>query len=223
MRFTQFYYPSAEGMKLRSGKIINCIINSELYQDMNAYKIDDEYANTYSFHGNPCRDVFILFEFLEKHYKVIRREPLLSEFYYDIPKQIVKLINKLKNPKNHCSCHQNTRCSYPLFLDEYLDLDDLRYQNEPFIGQEMKNYTGYKYRNMYRTYNLNFLKLESRPDLNIHIERPSHDFTLLIKELKHWFKYFDRHNEFDLKYIHKTVLYKKTINDCADVIASYLK
>jgi hypothetical protein len=153
---------------------------------------------------------------------VIRREPLLSTLYYSISKHITNLIKDLNNPENPCLCHNNTRYMDPLFLDEYFDLDDLRYRNEPFIGEEMKKYDGYKHRTMYRIYHLNFLKLDIRPHLNIYIESIHHDFKLLVGELNHWFKYFDRHNEPDLKYIN-TLLYKKTINDCAHVITSYLE
>jgi len=221
MSFTQYYFPATEGMKLRSGKVINCIKNSYLYQDMNAYTPKNDYGGKYAFHCNPCRDVFILLEFLEKNYRIIRREPLLSTLYYSIPKHIANLINELKNPKKHCSFHENTRHYDPLFLDEYFDFDDLRARNEPFIGQEMKKYDGYKHRNMYRTYHLNFLKMAVRPHLNIHIESIYHDFNLLTSELKHWFKYFNRHNEPDLKKIN-SMLYEKTIHDCVNMISSYL-
>lgn len=222
-RFTQYYCPREQGMILRSGKVINCIINSDLHEELENYiNNKDKSDEDYMFHGSPCKECFILFDFLDKHHLAIRNDPHLSKIYYNMSARISMLIEKLRNPTEFCCCHQNTSYRYPFFLDEYYDLVELKEMDRhTALGEKMENYTGYENRKMYRQYHLNFLCMRPRPEMRIFIDSPFHDFTLLIKELQHWFRYFDRHNVSDIKKI-TAILGDVTIIDCASMITSYL-
>jgi hypothetical protein len=221
MSYTQFYCPRDQGMILRSGRVINCIENTKFYEDL--YEFENGYAgytDEYAFHCIPCKEVFVLLDFMEKYYDILRSEKHLSKIYYSIPKRISTLIAKLGD-QNKCTCHLNTRSRWALFLDEFYDLDQLRSEDEQRIGSIMENYGGYEDRKTYRLYNRNFLCMRPRPDLHIFIDSPFHDFEMVIRELIHWNRYFDRHNIPDLKKI-KSILSYRTINDCAGIIAGFL-
>lgn len=225
MSFTQYYFPQEQGMTLRSGKVINCIINSDLYKDLN--NMDNGFAHEENvFYTSPCVEVFTLFEFLEEYYNVIRTDTHLSELYYSIPSRINKLISLLNDSNQQCHCN-NTYCKYYPFFDlfeQYCELSDARDMSMDYQmidAQLMETYSGYYDRKTYRKYHLNFIYMRPRPEMRIFIDSPFHDFTLLIRELRHWLKYFNRHNVPDMKKI-KTILNNRINSDCAGVIASYL-
>ena len=204
---------------------INFLLDQDITQRFDSIInsiIDDKYIHggqEFEFYQRPCKEAYILLDFMEKYYDVLRNEKTLAKIYYSISKCISILIERLKN-QNECTCHLNTRPKWAIFLDEFYDLDELRAQNEVHANS-MANYGGYEDRNTYRLYNLNFLCMRPRPELKIFIDSPFHDFELVTRELIHWKRYFDQHNVYDLKKINK-ILYNKTVNDCIQHINKYL-
>ncbi|MEX0597793.1 MAG: hypothetical protein WD512_14975, partial [Candidatus Paceibacterota bacterium] len=110
--FTQFFCGTTEGMKLRSGTVINHIKNTPLFED-----IVDLYENwplRPSHDGernegssNYCGDCFAIINrlrFIERHHETLRNEPNLLDMYQYELNELNNTILAMEGRKNLCEC-----------------------------------------------------------------------------------------------------------------------
>ena len=226
IKYTQYYCSSDEGMKLKSGKRINCIENTELSHDFERIKYDI-YPYEYSHYGKTCRSAFVMFEFFEKYYEILYDKPELKTLYYSISKYLTNIIlPDLKSDYSKCFCDIERRQGdreCVLFREyEHLDVEREHHADYIGIGKELiDTYTGYQNRKNYRLYHRNFIKVEFMRVRRYSFPMPKHDITQIIAETEHWLSYFNRLNKSDRLELNK-LLSKKTISDCASIITSFL-
>ena len=205
MRYTQFYCSSNEGMKLRSGKIINCLENTELFHDFEKIKYDI-HPERYSHYGRSCRSAFVLFEFFEKHYKLLSSQQELSNLYYSISKYLTSVIlPDLKSEYNKCFCDMERKQGERecILLKEYEILNVERENHRLFIENQIEDYADYEYRKHYRLYHTNFISINFVRVRQHTFPVPKHNISQIITEMELWLKYFNRMNQSDRNDVHK--------------------
>jgi hypothetical protein len=229
-KFNQYYCDTNDGMKLRSGKVLNCIVNSSLHRDMDQmmfhirlYCRGYEDENDYYDYGDRCNIMFILFEFLEKYYLELSTNVFLKKKYYDL-RGWIKCFMIHAEHSSHRQCYCDSYYSDDIGQDSWLLYDEYNY----FIDQTKNHSSEYKnYMDNYQDYNDRYLYRFHKKNFIMFIgglrRMVAHDFQQITEELMHWYKYFSRSHRSDIKVVHK-VLNKNTIlnEDCINLICQFL-
>lgn len=67
--FTRYYYPRKDGMRLRSGRVINCLMNDKEFTTSNAELQGIIYETNIS--KNKCKLLQFMFGYMDKYHSVI--------------------------------------------------------------------------------------------------------------------------------------------------------
>jgi hypothetical protein len=207
MKFTQFYCSSEEGMRLRSGKIINCINNSELAQS--AEKLKNKIIFYY---GEQCGSIFKMLEFVEKYYHVLKNNKNVVPLYYSIGKNVEKIMLAIENSHNICKCNLISSRWHTLLWCEHEHLDKI-YKSIDF--PDIENYVAYEERTKYRLHNKNFIEVKRNGNA-------FHNITRIKNELTHWHRYFNRAHQSEINWIYNYLSNNVTNSDCASIIVNFL-
>lgn len=101
--YTLYYKPIRQGMRTRSGKMINCIANNkEFYTDITYI------LKLLKIVINPCVIIDNLYNFLDKYCEIIYKEEYLIKLHYDFKTSLSNIDNLIVNKINDnkiCSCH----------------------------------------------------------------------------------------------------------------------
>lgn len=109
MSYKQYYCNEDQGMRLRSGTVINCFKVSTLWRD---YEEATSYSTyNYSRDGNMstqtlyCTSLHAILSVLEKHIHSITENPKLLKFYKMVPVKLAQLAEQMKNRTDVvCNC-----------------------------------------------------------------------------------------------------------------------
>jgi len=229
-KFNQYYCHLKDGMKLRSGKTLNCINNSNVFNDVNKLissvnmylrEYDDE--NDYYNDGDRCHIMFLLMECLEKYHIEFITQNSLKKKYYDLQKMIKwAIVHSEHSSHRHCYCDtyysDDIRENSLLLTDEYNYFISKYQQYSSEYKKCMENYQLYNERYLYRFYKKNFIIFIGGLRRTV-----AHDFIQITEELKHWYKYFSRSHRSDIKVLQE-FLNKNTIlnEDCIDLICEFI-
>lgn len=195
-RFTLYPYTATEdGMLLRSGKRLNCVINTPMFYEIQAFTQRGDYCDEkHMYHCKKCRLVLDLLDVIEKYHKYIREGTVWMDFYDMCRAKLNELIRDFNDVIYDCYCEDSNRHFNGALENE---LEELTFLASTEEISRMANYTGYEDRWLYRIYNKNFLMLENTQtythgDYEEHSDVIVRDFNLMKAELEHWFKYFNR-------------------------------
>jgi len=196
-RFTLYPYIATEdGMLLRSGKRLNCVINTPMFSDIQAFTRPDEYPQPtqHAYNCQKCQLVLDFLDILEKYHNYIREGKNWMKFYDACRVKLREFIRDFDSVIYSCYCEVSNRHFNGALEDE---LEELTFLASTEDISRMANYTGYEDRRLYRIYNKNFLMLEntlaySHGDYEEYTDVIVRDFDLMKAELEHWFKYFNR-------------------------------
>lgn len=236
MRPTQFICEPRDGMQLRSGRVLNNITNSDLYNDMN-HLINFSFTNksecSFISYCNNCYQLIGLLYIVEKYGMELRGDTNRmkgddmnfskhQKIYVTIRDKIQEFIENIDTNYVSCYCNENhgiylndPEC-YEIYTNCMISIKS-KYKH-------MENYTGYgPKRELYRQYHDDFMKLEESDDGEISSVR---DFQKVRDELAHWLKYFNQTHYSIIrktkKALNKTKITKKLNNDCISHIISFL-
>jgi hypothetical protein len=181
-----------------------------------------KFTNKYEYYSSLCSITFTLFELLENHHIIIKKDPKLEEFYHNLSYIINEVLYMLNSKETNAICKKydpyECRCDlyygftsgiFPLYNElEYIiyKLNDI--PDDELLVKMEDNYD-YSERNKYRIYNNNFINIKSI----------CHNRDLMIKELENWNKYFDNHNKCKCNK-NKIDIFIKTIHNCCYCISS---
>lgn len=108
MSYKQYYCNEDQGMRLRSGTVINCFKTSALWID---YQEATSYTTyNYSRNGNMttqnlhCTSLHAIITVLEKHINSITENPKLLNFYKMVPIKLFEFAEQMKNRPDLCNC-----------------------------------------------------------------------------------------------------------------------
>jgi len=226
---TQFNYNSKEGMRLRSGKVINCVNNIPFYTDFcnMAYGYNEENTPQYAY-CKKCFTLFSLFDFCEKYHKELRGEErniygktsVFLDIYNVVRNKLDEFINVIDTEGLICSCEEQDYIFDGAIYKNICHMLDLS-EEEEYI--KMANYTGYgREREKYRIYHKNFF-VNNIDDNGLDII--GRDFQRVREELAHWLKYFKRAHQSVIDETKKTLANHKNFkvnSDCIGEILSFL-
>ena len=226
-RFT--LYPnisSDDGMVLRSGKKLNCVVNTPMFNDIQKF-VNRELNMKNLYHCPKCRMIMDLFDILEDYHVNFREGKIWMKFYEMCRIKLEEFIRDFDNVIFSCYCDDSNR-HFSGALEK--ELEDLSLINEYGDYSGMANYTGYEERRLYRIYHKNFLKLEetltySYGGYEEYSDEITRDFDLMKAELEHWLKYFNQPHGSIVKTVTEALENhpKVAINrDCVSVILSFL-
>jgi hypothetical protein len=226
---TQFNYNRKEGMRLRSGKVINCINNIPFYTDFcnmtSGYNLD---SNPQFGYCTKCFTLFSLFDFCEKYHKELRGEErniygktsVFLDIYNVIRSKLEEFINVIDTEGLICSCEEQDYIFDGAIYQNICHMLDLSEEEE---YSKMANYTGYgREREKYRIYHKNFFEYYITDD---GLEVIGRNFHRVREELAHWLKYFKHAHQsviIDAKKILATHERVKINADCIGEILSFL-
>ena len=205
MHFNEYYFDKEEGMKLRSGKTINCIINSELYKALLPLLDEIEWwdiseSSITEYHRVMNKDINKSSEIIKLNsYSVIMITFHFLELYYNdlyTKKELYKLYKFFKNKINE-------------FIIFFV-------KNDNKICDYIIEYEEWDYKTMFPIYKEDY-------SYDVYNERYKCMKNInLIKELQEW------NHKFNIphKSIKKNNLYNKISNftneDCSNHIFGYL-
>lgn len=237
MRFTQFNYNSRDGMQLRSGTTINCLRNTQFYNDIMILLNEESTYEDKPHYGycKPCATMFGFFDFVEKYHHELRGQVTnikgsniqMRNLYYTIRRKLKEFITCIEDEKVTCKCNEQNIFYDGTLYYNYTYMQELSEQKEYF---KMANYTGYGVqREKYRIYHKNFaicIREQDNPfdpsDWSITMGR---DFQKVKAELQHWSKYFDKEHCSIITKTEKALTTHPNVflnQDCISVIMSYL-
>jgi len=132
VKIKEYYCQPYKGMQLRSGKLINCIANTNFYKEHLYYIIMFKTNIKIKNFGKCiiCNVVNNLYYFLIDHFIFIKNEPQLAWYYYSIKgkKTQQKLLDLTLFNINYC----NT-CPENIAKLEKINTYFAQYTNEPHI------------------------------------------------------------------------------------------
>lgn len=249
MRPTQYIYTRKDGMRLRSGKRINCILNTDVYNDIRNYTdiglcyvqcnvktrktpyrhsgIFDK-DNSFNSYCESCYKLIGVLYLAEKYGKDLRGETdIMHGYNKNVTLQqlyicIQDLIERYINQmnENDAVCECNSPQKIELVEKQLLILQKLAKQPK---YQNMKDYNGYgPERALYRKYHQDFIKYDF-----INGQRHAvRDFVKAKEELIHWNKFFkQKHYSIVLKNKQIKKAAKESIKlnkDCINHILSFV-
>jgi len=231
--YTQFFCDKNNGMKLRSGTVINYIKNTPFYNDwMDLYENislrpahNDEIDEAATNYCGECFAIINRIRFIEKHHESLRNDPNLSNMYRNELNDINSTILKIESGEITCGCWQyfGWRITFGecMLTPEYNHLASLDHSD--YHATKNTNVTHpdfFKNRHLYRLYCNNFISPTEEIDTNGDSVK-KHDYNLILKELKNWQLYFRREHASRIKAATKT-LKTVTIDDCVGKILEFL-
>jgi hypothetical protein len=105
--YTKYYYSKTNGMKLRNGKIINCIANTKFALDTNELNYEIDVIMKHN-NVNKCRIVQNFINYLNNYYYLLKNNNNLITFYYNVKRKLERVIIQLNkliyNNINICMC-----------------------------------------------------------------------------------------------------------------------
>lgn len=231
--FTQFFCSKNEGMKLRSGTVINSIQNTPFYGDMidlyenmslcptTSYEPSDGASN----YCNDCFTIINIIRFIERHHEIMQNDANLSDMYRYKLSDINQMIKDIESGNVKCGCWQylpwrvsEGECMLTDEYDYLASLDHSDYHATKTTNISHPSF--FKNRHLYRLYRNNFLIPTDEADtLGISVKK--HDYDLILQELKNWQRYFRREHSTRIKAASK-ILKTVTIDDCAGKILEFL-
>ena len=132
VRISKYFCEPNKGMQLRSGKLINCIANTDFYKEHLYYIIMFKTNIKIKSFGKCiiCNVVNNLYYFLIDHFIFIKNEPQLAWYYYSIKGKETqqKLLDLTLFNINYC----NT-CPENIAKIEKINTYFAQYTNEPHI------------------------------------------------------------------------------------------
>ena len=229
---TQFIYPRAESMILRSGNAINGVANSQIGMELNAIKTANNTSNTPNYgYCRTCFIIFALFEFLEKYHKEIRGEERNihgspSEWlrlYSTVRDKLEEFIGYIDRWGCHCKCGEENHSLRGTIYKNIRLMESLS-RRDDYV--EMADYTGYggPEREKYRMYHRNFFVVDEveDDDGSVLCYTISRDFEKTRDELLHWQKYFSQEHQSVLDAAEDALSFKNIGNDCVGEIMKFL-
>jgi hypothetical protein len=225
-KFTPYYCDKIQGMNLRSGKTINCIINTEFFnsifelsQEVSMWKIYKIKINTYTIINKILEFAYCFYEDMYKHKDL--------KVLYKFLKYIINIM--IKHSKiNETICDYEMRfedwdyrCRCPIYIEKcYLYDDQVNNinleQNDTFNTKHNNNHNN--------NYNNNHIHTHNIIDGEITIiNNPScKNKEIYLSKLMYWKSKFTIPHSSVKKY----TLYKKLLDytneDCCNIIFEYL-
>lgn len=245
MRPTQFINSrTSTGMKLRSGRTINCLLTSDLSHDMNLLldpyhtplrKFNNYVQFSFRYYCDTCYKIIGTLYLAERHGKDLRGETNVlkgdnkdfstsKKLYKTIRDKIAEFIQSIdEGTYRPCECDLMTNYIFGEFYEEYMEdaeehLNSSVWQTD---YEHMKDYTGYgPERAQYRLYHNDFFKLKIENYTGqILLER---DFKKVRDELAHWLVFFNQKHCIDIKKKKAFTETGVTIDDCMHHILSFV-
>jgi len=231
--FTQYFCAKEQGMKLRSGTVINSIRNTPFYGDMmDRYENHplapihrDEVPEAASNYCGECFYIINTIRFIEIHHETLRNDSNLLDMYRHELYELNNTIRSIENGTIKCGCWQffswrvtEGECMLTPEYEHYASLDHAEYNATKIT--DITHPSFYKNRHLYRMHRNNFLAPTEETDTNGDTVK-KHDYNLILEELKNWQRYFRGEHTTLVKAAKKT-LKTFTIDDCLGKILEFL-
>lgn len=232
--YTQYFCSENEGMKLRSGTVINCIKKSPLYDDlldllkkrMTLPPLHEGEDGVYEFstwHSHNCSSIIEQLRFIERHHETLLREPILVGLYKQTLNTLNNWIRDIESGSMKCECwHYHSwrvtegACMLTPEYDYLSSLDHHDYHNI----KSNKNIT-YSSRMLYRLYRNNFIVSTEEEDV-YGVSVKKHDYSLILDELQLWRRYFRKEPLVNIKAAYKALNKTKIVSDCIGKVLEFL-